>query len=206
MEIEPTDAQKAYFGGLTAGARGEGAESPKPLSMMERVDRFLELLDETEGEFTPEVEAAFESIAAKAEAYGHACRRLAMEAEQTKQLADAYAARAKAKTARAESLKERLHMALRLAGVERVQTPTLNVRVQKNSSAALVLHVPEAAIPEQYKVLVPASWKLSPDALKAAITNGEIETVRNPEQPDAEAPDAMIPIATLERGTHVRFS
>lgn len=140
-----------------------------------------ELLLESGGEFTPEVEALIAemegNLEAKATGYASLIREWEADAKKWKAEADRCAAHRKARENAAERLKERLRTELERMGRSEVEAGLFKIAVQGNPVQARVLVAPDALpgpmrrdIPEQ---VVAARCEANTDsilqALKAAM-------------------------------------
>lgn len=95
-----------------------------------------ELLEETGGEFTPEIEQLLTEldlkIEEKLERVGVYYKQQVADAETCKEMAAHFTARAKAFTTGAEGLKSYAERMMRLASVEKVKRPLATLAIQMN--------------------------------------------------------------------------
>ncbi|MEE9401276.1 MAG: siphovirus Gp157 family protein [Dehalococcoidia bacterium] len=116
-----------------------------------------------------ELEGAFEL---KCQGVARAVRMLTVDAEKFKAEAQRMSARHKALLDRAEHLKGYLMANLKTQGLTSVKG-LLTVAIQKSNPHCVVQD--EDAIPEEFKTLVPASWKVARNAiLRHMRETGEI--------------------------------
>lgn len=158
----------------------------------EQVVAIFEVIDEADGEITPEIgaqlDALFASREQKVEIYAALCRRWDAEAKACDEVIAPYSALAQRKRSRVKRLKTRLFDAMQATKTTRIETPTVTAAIQANGGkAALVLTTeePPADAPAEY-VRVKREWNR--EAIEAALAEGK-----------------KLGFAKLERGEHLRF-
>jgi len=131
-----------------------------------------DLLLETGGEWTPEVEALFAevegSLESKVDSYAALIREFELDAEKWKAEEERVAAHRKARDNAAKRLKARLVEELVRIGREKVETDRFKVAVQRGPSSVEVL-VDPALLPSQYRREIPATIEADKTALRAAL-------------------------------------
>lgn len=164
------------------------------LTLPQLVDRMLELLavvDECDGEVTPEIEAEFDALApdldAKAAAYSAVYRALEGQAAGDAAMAEMFTRRKERKLARRDALKRRLFDEMTRLGVRKLGGSTGGATIQK-SAPALVLRANEVAIMQAgFRKTVES---VDRQVLRAAVEKGDA---------------AAMELAALEQSEHVRF-
>jgi hypothetical protein len=133
----------------------------------------LQLLEDSEGEMTPEIEQALtinrQDLETKAIGYSSVIRKLESETSVIKNEIDRLQAIRKAKEAHTEKLKSTLENAMVLYGISKIESP-LNVLSLRKSEAIEITD--EGAIPKEY---IKEKITTAPDkvAIKQAIKSGE---------------------------------
>lgn len=132
----------------------------------------LQQIEENDGEITEEVAAALtinqEQAAAKVTDYGHAIKQLEGFAELAKAEAQRVQKIQKTYENTAKRLKEKVVEAMRLFGMEKVDTPTMKLSLRKTT--ATVIDDIEA-VPKDYKT-VKVETVADKTAIKKAIQSG----------------------------------
>jgi hypothetical protein len=172
----------------------DGSQQVQPQTMSELVDRMLELLqlvDEAEGELTPEIDAALTEIAGsmdrKAEALSAVYRRLKGDEAANAALAEHYGQRARRSSAQAERLRTFMLESMTRLGVKKLGGPTGRAYVQA-SPPKLVLKVPAAQA--MWRGYVRRVESVDNERLKADVEAGNADAME---------------LAELQTGSHVRF-
>lgn len=135
----------------------------------------LQLLEENEGELTPEIEQSLalteQEFQEKAVSYAYVIKGF----DGTESIIDAELERLlklKQQAARRKELfKDRLSAAMLQFGVEKIETPTLKLSFRKSEAIEIT---DETCIPTAFQEEVPATWKISKTKIKEAIKAGEI--------------------------------
>lgn len=176
-------------------AQAHETAPPRKLSLFditERVVAIFEVIDEAEGEVTPEIGAQLDALFAdreqKVQIYAALCRRWDAEAAACDEVIAPYSALAQRKRSRVKRLKMQLFDAMQATKTSRIETPTVTAAIQANGGkAALVLATeePPADAPEAY-VRIKREWNRV--AIEAALAEGK-----------------ELDFAKLERGEHLRF-
>lgn len=181
--------------------------TPKPtlLDIGEAYLKLEEVLLETGGELTPEVEAAFEALggleAAKVDGYASLVKSLDAYARacalQRRTLVEELGAKEKAAQGAVERLKERMKLYLEGRGVSEVRGSVWRAALQRNSTRpALELLVPPEDLPQEF-VVVTVSADL--EKLKATVAD------HDPDEPVELTVKGQVVARWPGRGTHVRF-
>lgn len=131
-------------------------------------------IEEAEGELSPELEQALDTIEGaledKVDAIGvlatEAKGRAAFFAEEAKRLAE----RSRVESNRADNLREYLKKTLEAMGREKVQGKRFTVRIQRNGIPSITFDVPAERLPEPFRIL---TYVPDRDAVKAAWKAGE---------------------------------
>lgn len=135
-----------------------------------------DLLLETGGEWTPEVEALFAenqgNLDAKVDGYAALIREWDADAEKWRVEEQRCAAHRKARENAATRLKARLCEELVRMDVLKVETPRFKVAVQRSAPSVEVLVAPEA-LPAPYQRVIPATVSADKKALLDALKAGE---------------------------------
>lgn len=119
------------------------------------LQQVTEMLVESGGELTPEIEEALDALEGaleeKVERTVHVIRQLEGQAEAAKaeyrRLQDLYRSRRNA----ADRLKEYLHSQLRIASVQKIEADTCVVRRQKNGRPSIAWEGDPDALPEAFR-------------------------------------------------------
>lgn len=135
-----------------------------------------DLLLESGGEWTPEVEALVAemegNLEAKVDGYAALIREWEADAEKWKAEEQRVAAHRKARENAAAALKARLCDAMVTLGREKVETDRFKVAVQRAAPSVVVLVEPEA-LPEPFRRVIPATVSADKKALADALKAGE---------------------------------
>lgn len=111
-------------------------ETPRR-TLRDIVSELLDALDASEGEVTPEIEALFNSVHNKAEAYAAVIRHYEHEAAAFEELAHAYKVRCATKLEQGERLRTRLLSEMDRIGVTKLKTPTATISVRETQSVEI---------------------------------------------------------------------
>jgi len=180
----------------TAMAQNDVAPPPeKPKTLNERVDEFLELIVEADGEFTEEVELALLSIEEKAEAYKRIKAMLESRAEFYRSESQKYARWCKREETHAEKLTQWLAEGMDRAGLSEIKT-----RIGK----VYFLESPTVKITEEDRWVesAPAEYvKTEKSAKKAALIAFYRDAVKKHLDPNVNKKDAAA-VAAAKRKAH----
>lgn len=155
----------------------------------------FELLQELDGEMTPEAEALLEehlgNLSDKADGYAVIISELQQDAIKFKAEADRLAARASARLNAAQRLKDRLLAYMGEMGREKLEGALFTIARQKNPPSLEVLD--EALVPEQFLRVIPESRVVDKKALIAHlkalgspelhVRDGGFEEIPNADEP-----------------------
>jgi hypothetical protein len=135
-----------------------------------------DLLLETGGEWTPEVEALFAevegSLESKVDGYAALIAEWTLDAEKWKAEEARVAGHRKARENAARRLKDRLCQEMLFMGRPKVETERFKVAVQYGPATVAVL-VPATELPEEYRREIPASVEPDKKALADALKGGK---------------------------------
>lgn len=139
-----------------------------------------DLLLETGGEWTPEVEELFAevegSLESKVDSYAALIREWELDAEKWKAEEARISGHRRARENAAKRLKERLLEALTIAGRDKLETPRFKVAIQRTAPGAEIL-VDAAAIPDELVRVIPETREANKVAILAALkgSDGELK-------------------------------
>jgi hypothetical protein len=144
---------------VTEQQETEQQQARPPLTLNDIIERGLKLLaqlDDAEGEVDDALGKALDenadSLITKAEAYKAVALILEAEADALEHFVEIYAQRAKRKRQNVERLEKRLYEAMITLGIPRAIGLTGGAAIQKNSTPALIVSVPDSEL----KARVPA--------------------------------------------------
>jgi hypothetical protein len=136
--------------------------------------------DMADGEVTPEHEAAWSALqgtlADKVDAYAQVNAELLAQAHAAQELADIYAAKARARVAQADALKSRMLAGMQSMGVDKAAGKLSSARINKSVSVTLLQPV-EAFTSIRFVRIVPEKAEADKKALKQALEAGDPEAM-----------------------------
>lgn len=157
------------------------------------VEEMLLILEASEGEVTPALDAVAEEFERKCEAYTHVIRRVEAESKaflaMEKQLSEYYLGKATARANTGAVLRERLKQSLLTTGVSKLKCPTTTVWLQETTKLDLPPDWAERHWPSSPYVKVREDRQPDKAAISAALERGE-----------------AVPDAKLVTNKHVRWS
>lgn len=165
---------------MTAPAQTTSEQTPaaeRRLSLYEITGELAaldELLEETDGEVTPEIEAWMVEfgpmLMRKVDSIGRYCANLTAAADACKAEEERLARRRKAQEGKVKSLKRLLEVAMHRLGESRLEGSTFAAVRQKNGGApTLTVSVEPQRLPRGLARLVPATTVADTDAIRAEI-------------------------------------
>lgn len=168
-----------------------------------------ELLEETEGEVTPEIEAWMEEfgpmLMRKVDSIGRYCANLTAAAEACKAEETRLAKRRKSQESKVASLKRLLEVAMQRLGESRLEGSTFAAVRQKNGGKrALEVLVPAGELPAGLTRTIPAQMVADDAALRMALDSSDGVQ----QQPDGSLVlfvdyiEGAIPVARLAAPTY----
>ena len=150
---------------------------PTLLEIGDDLAAFQELLDEHDGELTPDVEAALEAWFSelgeardqKLDNYAALVRSAEMRASVRREEMERLQRRVKTDEALAARLKDRLKLFLGMAKVDRVETKRYTIRVQANGGQPPMEVLTPEFLPEEFQVI---ERKPNMARVREALANG----------------------------------